>query len=407
MRRRARRFPWQKVGPGAFLLLSCVATAALLYPAVLQKPGTGPSPSGQGLVGMEACRPCHLERYESFQRTAHARTSQPATSSTILGSFDPSQSVLQTRNSDVFFRMEKRDGGLYQTAYVREGGGFRSRRERFDLVLGSGRKGQTYLYWKEEFLYQLPVSYLVATDRWVNSPGIPDGMVLFDRPVLPRCLECHATYFSVEQQGDRLRYGRQYTLGITCEKCHGPGRRHVEEAAGGAAAGTAGAILNPARFSRQRQMDACALCHSGAREGRAPAFTYLPGQPLDEYLFPETAGQVSRIDVHGNQVGLLAASRCFAGSEMTCSTCHDVHWEERDPETLSRKCRDCHEAVQCRVVAEHGTRLASRCVDCHMPEQGSELVRVDEARRKLSVLYRNHRIAIYPGESERVLGALK
>jgi hypothetical protein len=31
--------------------------------------------------------------------------------------------------------------------------------ERFDYVIGSGGKGQTYLYWKGDLLFQLPVSY--------------------------------------------------------------------------------------------------------------------------------------------------------------------------------------------------------------------------------------------------------
>src|SRR5690348_5964686 len=66
--------------------------------------------------------------------------------------------------------------------------------EPIDLVVGSGRKGQTYLFWKGDRLFQLPVSYWVELGHWVNSPGYTDGWAKFDRPVMPRCLECHASY---------------------------------------------------------------------------------------------------------------------------------------------------------------------------------------------------------------------
>ena len=64
------------------------------------------------------------------------------------------------------------------------------------LSSAPGRKGQTYLYWgKEDQLFQLPVSYWTEVGSWVNSPGYGDRTIEFSRPVVPRCLECHATYF--------------------------------------------------------------------------------------------------------------------------------------------------------------------------------------------------------------------
>ena len=69
-----------------------------------------------------------------------------------------------TRVPGVFFRMERREAGFYQTGV--QGG--RSRSERFDLVIGSGRRGQSYLYWRNGLLFLLPVSYHVGTGRWIN-----------------------------------------------------------------------------------------------------------------------------------------------------------------------------------------------------------------------------------------------
>ena len=46
-----------------------------------------------------------------------------------------------------------------------------------DLVVGSGKIGQTYLYWRDGILFELPVSWLTGAQHWINSPGFPDGVV--------------------------------------------------------------------------------------------------------------------------------------------------------------------------------------------------------------------------------------
>jgi hypothetical protein len=53
------------------------------------------------------------------------------------------------------------------------------------VVVGSGEKGQTYLYWNEDQLFQSPVSYWTRPG-WVDSPGYRDGFANFDRPIIPR-----------------------------------------------------------------------------------------------------------------------------------------------------------------------------------------------------------------------------
>ena len=93
-----------------------------------------------------------------------------------------------------FFRMESKDNGFFQTAVQGVPPYITARTERFGLVIGSGGKGQTFLFWKSDLLFQLPVSYWNEVG-WVNSPGYRDGVAYFDRPVNSRCLECHGTYF--------------------------------------------------------------------------------------------------------------------------------------------------------------------------------------------------------------------
>ncbi|HUV13718.1 MAG TPA: hypothetical protein VMY18_08735, partial [Acidobacteriota bacterium] len=129
----------------------------------------------------ETCQPCHSDIYNAYVETAHFKTSCLPSEQTIKGSFQKKKNVVRTSNPNTSFTMEARKDGFYQVSRWMEGSRKRTRRERFDIVLGSGRKGQSYLFWKEGFLYQLPISYLASIDQWANSPGFIDGEVNLGR----------------------------------------------------------------------------------------------------------------------------------------------------------------------------------------------------------------------------------
>ena len=287
--------------------------------------------------------------------------------------------------------MEQRPDGFYQTGYERG----RTRTERFDLVLGSGRRGQSYLYWKGDLLFQLPVSYLAASDGWVNSPGYPDGTMHFDRMIPPRCLECHATYFRFEGSFPNARYGRDHVLGITCRRCHGQGPDHRE-------------IRNPSRVEASRRLDTCALCHSGIRESRQPLYSFRPGDNLAAYLEPEAEVTSAHPEVHGNQVGLLRRSKCFTASpDMSCSTCHNVHRQERNIVEMAQKCQACHQPRQCKLSARLGPGISGKCIDCHMPAQPSRVINIQTPGKTFHQSYRTHTIGIYPAATKQALQTLE
>ena len=177
----------------------------ILFPCVswiTAQPQTKPPAGNTYSYGMASCRRCHEKIVDSFMETAHFRTSSLADGHAIKGSFVEGQNVLRTRSEGTYFKMERRVSedvdAFYQTAYQSTNPGVTSRTEQIDLVIGSGRKGQSYLYWKNGLLFQLPVSFLAERGGWANSPGYVDGEVNFGRLIPPRCLECHATSFKIE-----------------------------------------------------------------------------------------------------------------------------------------------------------------------------------------------------------------
>jgi hypothetical protein len=360
-----------------------------------------------GYIGDDQCLSCH-EKQRTYLSTAHHLTSQEATAFSIAGSFAPNKNVLKTSQRELQYIMEARKDGFFQTGVLGTPPDTISISERFDFVIGSGRKGQTYLYWgKDDQLFQLPVSYWTEVASWVNSPGYGDRSIEFSRPVVPRCLECHASFFEpVTDSGAVNQYRRtNYVLGVSCEKCHGPGKQHAELNAPGAPKPVDQAIVNPAKLPRDRQLALCSLCHGGIGTAKAPAFSFAAGDALEDFLRLEIPREDEPLDVHGNQVALLERSKCFKSSTMTCSTCHDVHVRQRDTAAFSDRCLACHKVESCGLFPKRGRTIVGKCVDCHLPNQTSNVIFSTHDGVRIRPKVRNHWIKIYseisPAKAQR------
>jgi Cytochrome c554 and c-prime len=374
-----------------------------------------PPPDAKKYAGDAACLSCHKDQSDSYLHTAHHLTSQPANKDSLLGSFREGSNVLMIADPakaaddpGLYFKMEARDNGYYQTAVAGWPKQLQSKSEPIDVVIGSGVRGQSYLYWHGEQLFELPVSYWSDGNRWINSPGYKNGTMNFARAVTPRCLECHATYIEPRSLDPLTnRYNRKsLVVGISCERCHGPGAEHIALHAIKTSAGVPGkteTILNPAKFSRDRQVGLCALCHNGIRrEEFAPAFSFVPGKPLDSYLQPNTGEIAAHPDVHGNQVGLLKQSRCYQSSPgISCSTCHDVHQPEHAAAAYSSRCLNCHQVESCGMSKSLGQKIADNCIDCHMPVEPTNAIVSETAGQVIRPSMRNHWIKVYDLQSPK------
>ena len=361
-------------------------------------------------AGDAACLGCHKQQALPYLHTSHHLTSQLVTQASMRFSLPAGAKTLMivdpAKSSDepyLFFQIKGSDDRYDQSAVTGWGSTRQTRTEPMDIVIGSGRRGQTFLYWDADRLFELPISYWTDGHEWINSPGYGDGTADFGRPVNPGCLECHATAIRALSSDAFTNSYEKNTLltGISCETCHGSGRDHIAKQRSGSARGSHADnefILNPNRFSRDRQVDLCALCHSGTeREEVTPAFSFVPGEPLGNYFRPLASADVERPDVHGNQVGLLRRSRCFLASpKMSCSTCHDVHTAERPAAAYSDRCLTCHQWQSCGVAKKIGPRSADNCIDCHMPVQATNVVVSETAGKVTRATMRNHWIKVYP-----------
>lgn len=389
-------------------------TPQIPAPQPTASPATQP-PAYTDYAGSAKCTTCHKQITQSFFHTAHHLSTQPASAAAILGSFEKGNNAY-VYDSTHTVAMEKRPDGFYQAGYLE---GRERVARRIDIVVGSGTKGQTYITRNNNELYQLPVSYFTIAHQWANSPLYPRSPVLFNRAISARCLECHSTFvkqltFSENQQ--ETFDANQIVYGVGCEKCHGPAAKHVAFHTAHPNEKTAHDIISATAFSRQQQLDLCGLCHGGRLQKTRPSFSYVPGSPLTDYFTIDTTARPDpeNIDVHGNQLGLLRASKCFRQSgTLTCTSCHDPHRNERaNLAVLSQRCINCHGGSHdngspghdpvCKLTKSIGPSITANCIDCHMPLRPSLSITelLPGHTTATAAMIRSHLIKIYPRNAQ-------
>lgn len=354
--------------------------------------------NGNAFAGSTTCIPCHKDIYATHVNTAHYNTSALAAPSNIKGSFKTGENTF-VLNNRVLFTLTETDSGFYQRANF-----IHNQLELFnlpiDIVFGSGTKGQSYLSWKADELFQLQASYFKPANRWTSSPGLKNMGAL--RPVSARCFECHGTF---AKNIGTAKKGNQYDkkeiiYGIDCERCHGPSAKHVGYHQKNPNTTISKYIINHKKLSRQQRLDACALCHSGAgKQAKEPPFSFLVGDDLEKFYRPIKKEVDTTLDVHSNQYGLLARSACFKNSPtMDCMTCHDPHKNERgDAGSFNLKCMGCHAPadISCKEDDENMDIGMNNCITCHMPLKPSKAMVITLDSSEIAVKVRTHLIDVY------------
>lgn len=203
-----------------------------------------------------------------------------------------------------------------------------------------------------------------------------------------------------------------YLLAVSCERCHGPGAKHVAYHRENTDDDEPHDILNPENFSRDRRTNLCVQCHSGIGiRALTREFSYVPGTPLDEHiLFDRTPAKKAGTGIHtANQLARLVLSKCYTESpDLTCVTCHNPHRPELHVEALSAKrCQKCHEPEHCGKAEEVGPTIDQLCLECHMPIRRDQNTTMAMKKGRVANLARDHFITNWPKISDAVLKELK
>lgn len=359
-------------------LFSSVGYSGLNFSAIpflLLVAGAGGSATAE--TGSAACAPCHAGIFADYMRTPMAGSSGRTGSGGFAVSF--ANAEFSHARSEVRYRVY-RDNDRLSFAFDLTDANLRIQGARsLDYFIGSGTVGRSYLLSVDRFLYQAPVSYYAAKQKWDLSPGYQDyDRLHLTRPVGTACLQCHASRLQ-PLAGTLNGFADPAFLegGIGCERCHGPGEEHIKRTRTGRVEGGLG-IVNPRNLMPDRRDSVCAQCHlTGAaridKAGRDPG-SYTPGALLSDsmavFIWSGAPAEM-KVTSHFEK---LAESRCkiASGDRLWCGSCHDPHARpaaDRRADYFRSKCLECHAAdVPCKASTQLRARNDNRCVDCHMPK---------------------------------------
>ncbi len=370
-----------------------VPVKAQAFPGVDHRLGTesGVRPAYSLYVGERVCSECHPGEAALHSRSGHARTLRPAAQIGWEGQFD-GRMTEDPERPGVFWKFTKQDGQL-GTERTEAG-----TVERFviDYAFGSGLRAITFV----SLISPLPITpppaamhtagpaaspVSAASTAWsffahTQSAGLTPGLSLdgyaagnsesgcvHSTAETQKCFRCHTTVTS--DRGSGVLDPATMIPNISCERCHGPARSHVEAARRGDDMRALRLPFGQRRSTTNDQLELCGSCH------RLPAMINPGAIRIDNHSL-----------VRNQPVGLIE-SACFKRSNraINCVICHDPHARASSDRThYEIICLSCHgakEGMSCTVSPRSG------CIECHMPRR-------DVGR---GIMMTDHWIRIIPG----------
>ncbi|MGA8938749.1 MAG: tetratricopeptide repeat protein [Acidobacteriaceae bacterium] len=353
------------------LATTCLLAAsglALLSTALRAHPSTAvyaAQTSTPTLTNPDAvCAACHQAIYDHYEQTQMARGSGLAIDGLIPGKY---HNALSNIDYSVFQR-----GGAAWMSYHRPASdprGALSGEQRLQYFIGSGAEGRTYLYQINNQWFELPINFYHQRNAWEMAPAFANATHMpAPLPTDPNCLHCHVTSVQPSEITARNTYVGQPFLqgGVGCSACHGDPAKHLAQQGHGP-------IANPATFAPPQRDSVCLQCHL---EGEA--VVYRAGRSLAQFVPGDNLANIAVYfvqasqDTGGNravsQYEALLHSACkrAAGDKLTCTTCHDPHYDPPPAERVQyyrARCLTCHTGP---AMATHHPEQQN-CATCHMP----------------------------------------
>lgn len=236
-----------------------------------------------------------------------------------------------------------------------------------EWAFGTSEVAQSYLFEKEGKYYESRVTYFSSLKNLHFTPTrallAPHGLQeALSRPVeieeIKRCFACHSTASVI---GGRFEPDK-LTVGVTCEACHGPGKKHAEAMEASVVQGgvgneeALGLIFDPAKVSPADSVDFCGACHGTWWDVKLTRVTGISNVRSQPYR--------------------LQSSKCWGKGDarITCVACHDPHMPlVQEASAYDEKCLNCHVGeAGAKTTKEHPGAWCpvkkKNCVTCHMPK---------------------------------------
>lgn len=335
-------------------------------------------------IGSKVCAECHPGEAARHSRSGHATTLRSTVGLALARRLN-GRSVADPEFPKVTWSYRIHDG---QFQIGREAQG-RVDQWVVDYVIGSGHHAATFVTMLDPKIPRIMehrLTYYGKRDALDLTPGHDTkprmmGLTIRGGEPPPRaareCFRCHATELSARGDDEGID-AETMIANVSCERCHGPGRDHVEAARRDAPLSDLALPFGPDRWTADSLLELCGSCHR--HPAKADPSKLQPDNPLLLRFQP---------------VGIIQ-SKCYSKSNgaLSCVNCHNPHARiSGTRDSYARVCLSCHAGkpaaspeetpgrtnVICPVSPRQG------CIECHMP-------RADAGQ---GILFTNHWIRIH------------
>ncbi len=368
---------------GLFFLL-----AQLLQKDPAQAPVSSRNIEKAQFVENETCRDCHVHQFAEWLGSHHEQSMKEANSETVVGDFDDAE-MTHFGMTSRFFKRENR------FFVLTEGPGGDLAEYEIKYTFGIDPLQQYLIEFPGGRLQSLTIAWDTVGKRWFHL--YPDEKIAHDDPLHwtgryqtwnYMCAECHSTNLRKNYDRSTDSYDTAWDeINVSCQACHGPGSLHVQWARSAEKENQStrrdyGLVVDLTESS-ERQLDACARCHSrrhavSPEDGHGRPFLddFMPSL-LTEGLYHPDGQILEEVYVYGSFVqskmyreGVRCTdchnphtARLWSGGNNVCTQCHQESPPARFP-SLKGKNYD--------VPAHHFHKAGgegARCVSCHMPSR--------------------------------------
>ena len=341
-------------------------------------------------VGDQVCKNCHAKEYDQWKQSDHYHSMEKATDQSVRGNFDN----VTFKNGGISYRFYKTDG-KFMVQTLGADGKYHNYTVRYTF---GWEPLQQYLIRFPRGKYQaLTVAWDTQKKRWfslypnqkINPESFRDWLFWTNGGMNwnNQCADCHSTNLRQHYIARSDSFHTTWSvINVSCESCHGPGKKHVTyvESLKGKKPDMAiirRGLLMTRGTSSHRLVDECARCHSRREEitrshdlkGRF-LDSYIPQLPHPDHYYGD--GQIKDEDYV--YASYLQSKMYHYG--IACTNCHNPH-------TMHLKlpgnqlCSGCHDPkkydTQSHIHHKMNTK-AALCINCHMP--GKNYMQVDFRR---------------------------